>query len=419
MRAHFAFIESNTTGTGKLAVERLVAQGQQVTFITRQPGKYPFLAKLAGSPGLQVLEADTNDREAMDACVRALTARTRVDALLTFSTFYVPLVAELAARYGFRYLHPGAARICHEKHEARKVLRAAGQPTPEFWLVTSEAQALQVSREATYPCVVKPTAESGSTGVRRVDSPEALLAHYRALASRRVNERGQALAGEVLVEGFLTGPEFSVETVTLARGDTRVIGVTRKHLSAPPHFVELGHDFPAPLDDGERQSLERAVVAALDAVGFDLGPAHTEIRLCAQGPVVIEINPRLAGGMIPELVRHATGIDLLTVLLEQLLGRPVDLTPRQKATASIRFLTASGAGRLAAVHGVEDARHEDGVREVSVDKAPGVTVRPPESSGDRLGHVIASGEDRAHVERAVTEALGRIRFDVVAPEAAA
>jgi cysteine synthase A len=412
MSTHFAFIESNTTGTGKLAVERLLAQRQQVTFITRQPGKYPFLARLADSPGLQVLEVDTNEREAVASCVSGLMARTRVDALLTFSTFYVPLVAELAARFGFRYLNPRTAFVCHEKHETRQVMRRAGLPTPEFWLLTSEAEAQQVSRAVTYPCVVKPTAESGSTGVRRVDTPEQFLSHFQALASRRVNERGQALAGHVLVESFLDGPEFSVETVTLTRGDTRVIGVTRKHLSPPPHFVEMGHDFPADLPSADREALERTVVAALDAVGFDLGPAHTELRLSSRGPVVIEINPRLAGGMIPELVRHSTGIDLLSVLLDQLLGRPVDLSPRQRSTASIRFLTVSRPGRLAEVRGVEEARRLDTVREVSVDKGPGTVVRPPESAGDRLGHIIASGEEPGRVQEEIAQALERVHLDV-------
>jgi cysteine synthase A len=409
---HFVFVESNTTGTGKLAVERLLEQRQRVTFITRQPGKYPFLGRLAGAPTLRVLEAETNEPAAVTACVTQLQAREHIDALLTFSTFYVPLVASLAAQLGLRYLNPRAALVCHEKYEARKVLREAGLPTPDFWLVTSEQEALQLSERLTYPCVVKPPAESGSTGVRLVRNREEFLSHFGALSSRKVNERGQPLAGHVLVESLLTGPEFSVETVTLSKGDTRIIGVTRKYLSPPPHFVELGHDFPAGLPLADRQALEQAVVAALDAVGFDLGPAHTEIRLCSHGPVVIEINPRLAGGMIPELVRHATGIDLLSVLLDQLLGKPVDLRPQHQAMASIRFVTSDRRGRLAAVRGVEEARQVASVRELSVDKGPGTRVRPPESASDRLGYVIASGEDRASVLQQIAQALGLIQLEV-------
>lgn len=410
---HFVFIESNTTGTGRLAVERLLEGGQHVTFVTRQPDKYPFLTRTQAPPGLRIEHAETNDPMATEALVRQIAADRHIDALLTFSTFYVPLVAELAARLGQRYLSPRAATTCHHKHLAREALRRAGLPTPGFWLLRSEGEAERLSTAISYPCVVKPTAESGSTGVRRVDDRDGLLAHVAGLAARKVNERGQPLSGDVLVEDFITGPEFSVETLTLARGATRIIGVTRKHLSAPPHFVELGHDFPADLEPRVRKTLEDAAVAALDAVEFDLGPAHTEIRLSPTGPVVIEINPRLAGGMIPELVRHAAGLDLLALLLAQLLGEPVDPRPTREHSASVRFFISERHGRLAAIHHLDEARGLDRIREVTLDKAVGAPVRPPRSAGDRLGYLIAAGENGPGVQAAAERALATVRLEVV------
>lgn len=406
---HFVFVESNTTGTGRLAVERLLAEGNRVTFLTRAPRRYPFLT--GAQPLLEVLEVETNEPEAVAAKLEALRQRTPVDALLTFSTFYVPTVAMLAERFGYRYLNARTARICHEKHLARQVMKEAGLPVPPFWVITSEEAARQVAAEAVYPCVVKPPAESGSTGVRLVRNADELLAHYRFLASREVNERGQRLAGSVLVEGLLSGPEFSVETVTLGRGQTQVIGITEKHLSAPPHFVELGHDFPAVLESGRRIALQQAVIAALDAVGFDLGPAHTEIRFTPTGPVVVEINPRLAGGMIPELVRHALGVDLLSALLDGLLGRTPQLTPARAGTASIRFITSSRPGRLARPPSLEAARQVPLVHEVTFEKPAGFTVRPPESAADRLGFVISTGEEPARVVLSAEEALRRIPLE--------
>jgi biotin carboxylase len=408
--SHFVFIESNTTGTGRLAVERLLAQGEQVTFITRQPRKYPFLNPSA--PGLRVLELETNDVGALKARVRELKRQASPDALVTFSTFYVPTVAEVAADSGFRYLNPQAAHDCHDKYRSRQVLRRAGLPTPGFWLVTTDEQLRQVSETVSYPCVVKPIAESGSNGVRLVQNREELVSHAQLLRARKVNEREQALEGHLLVESLLSGPEFSVETITLAPGRTQVIGVTAKHLSTPPHFVEMGHDFPADLEPKARQALEQATVAALEAVGFDWGPAHTELRLTPTGPVVVEINPRLAGGMIPELVRHATGIDQLSVMLDMLLGKPVSLQPTRQEYAAIRFLTAPRRGRITRVTGVEEARSLPGIREVSVDKGVGTLVRFPENAIDRLGFVIASSRDRAEAITSVNQARELIQLQL-------
>ena len=390
---HFLFVESNTTGTGALAVSRLLASGARVTFLARQPEKYPFLAD--DVPGLSVVVMDTNDVEAVVEHVAEVQRRHGVDALFTFSEFYVAIVAEAAARCGFRYLSPAAARTCRNKLETRKALRACGLATPWFRLVASEEEAREAAREVSYPCVVKPPADSSSKGVRMVSNGAELLDHFRQLHAWRSNDRGQPLRGEVLIESLLQGPEVSVETLTLAPGDVRVIGITAKHLSAPPLFVEIGHDFPAALEEKEAAAVRHTVLSALAAVGFDFGPAHTEVRLTAEGPVVVEINPRLAGGMIPELVRQALGVDLLSAFLNQLCGQPVDLAPRRTEWASIRFLTADRSGRFAEVVGAEDACRAPSVREVTFLKRIGATVREAEEAADRVGFIVASNASRS------------------------
>jgi cysteine synthase A len=412
--SRYLFVESNTTGTGKLAVERLLAAGHHVTFLTRTPAKYPFLA--SGSAGLDVVEADTNDLDVVVRAIRDRQTQAGVDALLTFSEFYVVIVAEAGARLGLRHLNAESARVCREKPQTRRALRRAGLLTPDFWVASSEAEARAVAETVSYPCVVKPPADSSSHGVRLVADAGELIAHYRVLREWTENVRGQRLNGEVLIESLLDGPEFSVETMTLMPGKTHVVGVTAKHLSAPPHFVEMGHDFPGVVAQAVVSELAATVVAALAAVHFDFGPAHTEIRWTSRGPAIVEINPRLAGGMIPEVVAHATGIDLLGAWLDLAAGRPIDLTPRRREVASIRFLTVPTAGRLTRMDGVDEARRLATVREIAVTRAVGAAVRPAEDAYDRIGFVIASGPHLDSVTRDLDRALELIRFDVEAPQ---
>jgi len=419
---HVLFLESNTTGTGKLAVERLLAAGSRVTFLTRSPEKYPFLEP-PRPPHLVVEEVETNDLEAAAERIAAVLDRSPAQVLLTFSEYYVAHCAELASRFGFPYLAPEAARTCRDKGHLRSALRAAGKPCPPFRRLTSEAEARAAAREMELPLVVKPPGESSSKGVQRIDDEAGLVEAYGELATWRSNDRGQAIDGSVLVEGILDGPEYSVETFTLpseggAAPRVHTVGVTAKHLSPQPLFVEVGHDFPAPLDDERRAALVAATEGALTAVGYDFGPAHTELRWTGAGPVVVEINPRLAGGMIPELVEHALGIDLLAAYLDLLRGRRPDLAPKRRGHASIRFLLAPREGRLEAVEGVEGARRLDLVQEVSVTRRPGSAVRPAEHALDRLGYAIAAGDDPAATAAAAVAAAGAVRFSVVEPETA-
>ena len=159
------------------------------------------------------------------------------------------------------------------------------------------------------------------------------------------------LTAALLVEALVEGPEFSVEVFS-----GRVIGITRKHLGAPPAFVEAGHDYPAVVSADVARALTAAVTRGTELLGLGWGPLHWELRMQGGRAWAIEVNPRLAGGFIPELVRHAEGIDLIRETLRLVVGQAPELDPARHRHASIRFLFAPGAGRLDAAAGIEAAR---------------------------------------------------------------
>lgn len=410
---HIVFVESNTTGTGGIAVQKLLARKQRVTFLTRTPKKYPFLSDT--SAGLCVKQLDTNSFPVLLSALREIQVGEGIDGVLTLSEFYVPLVAQLAKALGLPGLDPVAAQVCRHKPSTRKALSAAGMLTPEFYLLTCEAEAKEIAGRISYPCVVKPPSDSSSHGVRLVRHATEFLAHYRAIHRWDENVRGQSLDGSVLVETLLDGPEYSVETFTASLGDTRVIGVTDKHLSAAPHFVEVGHDFPSRAEADTVASLAGTAVQALTTVGFNFGPAHTEIRLTQRGPAVVEINPRLAGGMIPELIKFATGIDVLEAWIDLLLGGSVNLNASRDDHACIRFVMAAETGRLGTVRGLSEIAKMSSVREVVVTARPGTAVRPAEDAYDRIGFVIAANHEPTRLDHDIEHALGAIGIEVEPP----
>jgi biotin carboxylase len=224
--------------------------------------------------------------------------------------------------------------------------------------------------------VVKPIAGSGSIATRRCSTfGEVGPAAEAALA---------AGAGAALIEEYLAGDEYSVETF-----DDEVVGICRKHLGPEPHFVEVGHDFPAEVTPLVRAELGATSIAALQALGLGWGPAHVELRHDGTGPRVVEVNPRLAGGMIPRMVEAAVGIDLVHHTVARVAGVAQPLRARASFAASIRFLVADRAGHLAAVDGLEEARRVPGVVEVALMREPGDPVPRNHSFQDRLAYAIA------------------------------
>jgi biotin carboxylase len=184
-----------------------------------------------------------------------------------------------------------------------------------------------------------------------------------------------------------------------------VVGVTRKHLGPEPYFVETGHDFPVPADSTEHLEISQTALAALRALGLGWGPAHVEVRQTVAGPRIVEVNPRLAGGMIPRMVQEACGIDMIFHVVAGAAGRGMPPRSTRTQAASIRFLVARTGGRLIEIHGEEDARRVPGVIDVVLTREPGQDVVLRHSFQDRLGLVLAAGEDGSVAARAADEGL--------------
>ncbi|WP_328867790.1 ATP-grasp domain-containing protein [Streptomyces sp. NBC_00304] len=394
-------VESNTTGTGRLFARRAAELGVVPVLLCADPGRYPYAAE----DRLRTVTVDTSDEDALWAAVRTLEDGATVAGVLTSSEYYVPAAAALAYRLGLPGPSAEAVRACRDKAEQRRALTGAGVGSADFAAVSEVAGALAAARGIGLPVVVKPVQGSGSLGVRLCTDLDEVAEHAGTLLAATVNERGITAPGRILVEEYLTGPEFSVEVF-----GTEAVVTVAKHVGPLPAFVETGHDVPAALTGEQEIALRETAVRAVRALGLGWGAAHVELRLTGTRTAqVIEVNPRLAGGMIPELVRRACGTDLVRAQVLAALGAAPELERTGHARASIRFLTCDRDGILAppaALHeAVDRARTVPGTVEALLYRAPGEPVGPAEDFRGRVGHVIAVADRSGRAAEAAGRAV--------------
>ena len=144
-----------------------------------------------------------------------------------------------------------------------------------------------------------------SEGIVRV----ARAARRRGSATLRVQASDiPGISQAILVEEYVTGPEISVDSVVQG-GRVTPVFVARKEIGFEPYFEETGHTVSAadPLLSDPR--LRRVLEDVHAALGYADGCTHAELRLCAGGPTLIEVNARLGGDLIPYLGMRASGID--------------------------------------------------------------------------------------------------------------
>jgi biotin carboxylase len=345
----------------------------------------------------EMVLCDFRDPTELQRVVAATAARHDVGQVLHFGREATQAaVCAQADALGLAVTPPSSLENINDKSAMRRLLRARGL-SPVFSIEAgSPRHARQLVRDGVeLPIVVKPTGLDGSRAVRLVERVEDLddwEAELEALEYR----------GPVLIEEYLRGPEFSVETLT-AHGRHHVIGITAKRLGPAPHFVEMEHVHPAPLAAEDRAAIVELVVAYLDAAGYRFGPAHTELILTAAGPRIVESQARLGGDRIPLLLELATGFDIEAAVFHALAGAAIEPPPARRF-AAISFFDF-GTGRVRAVDGVDDVLRLPYVHALKLKFRRGDALLPVVSSETRHGYVVVDAES----EQQAAERLATVR----------
>jgi len=246
--------------------------------------------------------------------------------IVTFSEFQQRLVSHLAHRARLRGHDAQTATLLTDKLLQRQRLSDAGVQSTRTALVTHESDIEKAAVEVGFPAVLKPRRGAASAHTRQVGSVEECRSAFSGSqgsgASPFVLE--EFLAGDPQVAGAGWGDYVSVESV-VRDGVVQTVCVTGKHpLEAP--FRETGDVLPHTLDSSMAEDGVRLERAALQALGVRDGVCHTEIKLTADGPRIIEVNGRMAG-YLSGLLRRATGINMIRIALQVALGEPVTVSP--------------------------------------------------------------------------------------------
>lgn len=263
----------------------------------------------------------------------------------------------------------------------------------------SPAEAEQILRQRTgLRMVVKPTLLDGSRAVHLIERLSDVGGWRQELACL-------GYRGPVLIEEYLRGPEFSVETITV-HGVHHVIGVTAKRLGRRPHFVEMGHVHCAPLPGEAHATITELVVAFLDATGYRFGPAHTEVILTAAGPRIVESQARLGGDRIPLLVQLASGFDMEAAVFAALAGDPVEPAPATRF-AAISFFDF-GTGYVRSIDGEHEVDRQPHVHALKLKIAPGDALTPVTSSSTRHGYVVVTAATVRQADERLADVRARL-----------
>jgi len=315
-----------------------------------------------------------------------------IKAIVTVATDKpLAMMASVAEKLGYPFYSITTASWSTDKFQMKQRFLEGGVPCAQGRLISSADEA----EDMVYPIIVKPRDNSGSRGVK-------LCRNKQELENSIVEAFEVSRLGTVLVEEFIGGREFSIESLHYD-GKSEVIQFTEKKTTEFPYNVELGHKQPAALTDDERDQIRDIISKIANCMHFENCPSHTELKVNDRGIFVIETSPRLGGDYITStLTPLSTGINLEDQLLHIALGESVDtISGRVEKASAVCFFSLQEGEVNAIDERIFEVSSWPNVHSFNFKLKVGDKVNKITSSLNRYGQFIVTGENRAEVDELV------------------
>ena len=341
-----------------------------------------------------------------------------IDAIVGVDDDTTVLVSMAAQALSLPHNSVESACTTRSKYQMRKVLAAAGIPSPRFELVSINADPAKITKHAKFPCVLKPLSLSASRGVIRANGPKEFAKAFRRIVSildsSDVKTRKDARTQQILVEDFIPGVEVALEGI-LIQGRLKVLAIFDKPDPLDgPFFEETLYVTPSRLPVDVQEDIISCTTRTADVLGLREGPVHAELRVNDNGVWIIEIAARSIGGLCARTLRFGTGISLEELIIRHAIGMEVESLQREQQPAGVMMIPIPHAGILRAVRGKADAERVSGIEEVTISIVTGQKVLPLPEGARYLGFIFARGNTPESVEDSLREAHRRLEFVITA-----
>lgn len=308
--------------------------------------------------------------------------------------------ANLREVYGLQGMQLALAKKLISKGEQRYAWR--GLTSPQYVLMNR--QTIKIASVLTElvsdNVIVKPVDSSGSRGITVARRDEINLEDLERALSYSRN-------GEIIVEEFVTGKEYTIESIRLD-GISYPVLVTSKQKVAGTESTVANTLVSCKLNESQAHKFCSLVQQAHDALDYNNGVCHTEVIMDNEGTLwLVETAGRGAGfGVSESFIQYAAGYDYFEASLCFDLGLPVVEPPRylQEQVSAVRFLETL-PGIFAGIDNQSDV-------EVKTLMTPGTKMCAPKTDGDRVAYFYVKAKNNESVSAEINDKLDKIRINV-------
>lgn len=258
------------------------------------------------------------DKEA----VLALAKELQIDGIMSFAVDPgVVTAAYVQEQMGLPAFGPyESVCILQNKDRFRNFLTQHDFNVPKAKGFASIEDAMAEKYWYPWPVIVKPTDSAGSKGVTRVDRLEDLRPALEVAFTHSLSKR-------VIVEEFIEKAGCSSDTDSFSvDGELKFVSFSAQRFDehAPNPYTPSAYSWPSTMTAEQEAELTSEIQRLLKLLGMRTSIYNIETRVGTNGkPYIMEVSPRGGGNRLAEMLRFATGVDLITNAVRAAVGDEV------------------------------------------------------------------------------------------------
>ncbi|WP_066074389.1 ATP-grasp domain-containing protein [Neobacillus soli] len=355
----------------------------------------------------EMIFVDTNNLSMMKEEINKLRLKGKeIKTIVSFIDSNVYSASILCEEFCDSYTSPNAIKIMENKEETRVSLKE--QPyTPKFFNINpNESLPFEtINSELTFPVIVKSPKSTGSKDVLFVEKRKQLEKQIVRLQEKNPDET-------IIIEEYIDGNQYLVEAL-IYNHKIMIAGMIEQEITQGKRFIITGYGVLADVPNHLKEGIEQVLQSIISQLGIKNGALHLELRWTKGGWKLIEINPRISGGAMNEMIYAAFGFSLVEETLKLYLGESPSLIPRCRNYVFTQHLIVSKKGILEKITGRRRAISSPGVVKVYVKPRKGTKLTPPLSMGHRYAYVMATGASMEEAKKRAKSAADEIKFHLV------
>lgn len=258
------------------------------------------------------------DKEAVLNLAREL----KIDGIMSYATDPgVVVAAFVAEKLGLPTSPYDSVVLLQNKGKFRSFLRNNGFNVPYAKSYNNPQEALKDADKFCWPVIVKPVDSAGSKGVRRIDNKNSLLDAIKYALK-------YSFAKEFIVEEFIEQTGFSSDTDSFSI-DGRLVYVSFNNQwfdkNADNPYTPSGYIWPSSMPNEIQKELRSELQRLISLLHMNTTIYNIETRYGKDGKAyIMECTPRAGGNRLSEILKLASGQDLITASIKAALGMPIE-----------------------------------------------------------------------------------------------